>query len=83
MLICFGVAWPFTIHKAYTTKSNGGMSLIFLLVVVAGYIAGIINNVISGITYVIFFYIANLIMVTVNTLLFISNMRYKECEVRP
>ena len=82
MLICFGVAWPFTIHKAYTTKSNGGMSLIFLLVVIAGYAAGIMNNVIGGITYVIIFYLANLIMVTVNTILFINNIRYEKCEVR-
>lgn len=75
MLLCFGVAWPFSIRKAYITKSNGSMSLMFLLVVIAGYIAGMINNVINGIDYVICFYIVNTVMILVNTYLFIQNAK--------
>jgi hypothetical protein len=75
MLLCFGVAWPFSIRKAYITKSNGGMSIMFLLVVIFGYIAGIINNVINGINYVIYFYVANMAMIIVNTYLFVQNAK--------
>jgi hypothetical protein len=57
------------------TKSNGSMSLMFLLVVIAGYIAGIINNVINGINYVIYFYIANMVMIIINTFFFLQNAK--------
>jgi len=80
MLLCFGIAWPFSIRKAYVTKSNGGMSLMFLLVVIAGYIAGIINNAINGVNYVIYFYIANMAMIIVNTYLFLRNAKYEKNE---
>jgi len=78
MLLCFAAAWPFSIRKAYISKSNGSMSLFFLLVVVVGYIAGITNNVLNGINYVIYFYIANMVMVIINTVLFLRNVRYEK-----
>jgi len=76
MLLCFGIAWPFSIYKAYRTRSNGSMSLIFLLTVIVGYIAGMINNIINGMNYVIYFYAANMVMIIINTCLFIRNARY-------
>ena len=44
MLICFGAAWPFSIYKSLKSKSTAGKSLIFLIVVEVGYIAGIIHK---------------------------------------
>ena len=39
MLVCFGMAWPFSIHKSYTTRQVGSKSLLFLVALLIGYIA--------------------------------------------
>jgi len=78
MLLCFAAAWPFSIRKAYVSKSNGSMSFFFLFVVIIGYIAGITNNVLHGVNYVIYFYIANMVMVIINTILFLQNMKHEK-----
>jgi len=31
MLVCFGAAWPFSIYKSYTSRSNAGKSIFFYL----------------------------------------------------
>jgi Flp pilus assembly protein TadB len=77
MLLCFGFAWPFSIHKAYVSRSTQGTSLFFLYVVIAGYIAGMINNVINGLNYVIWFYIINTVMIMINVFLLLRNRRYE------
>ncbi|MDR2866881.1 MAG: hypothetical protein LBV13_05740 [Methanomassiliicoccaceae archaeon] len=78
MLLLFGVAWPFSIRKAYKTKSNGGMSLFFIVIVLFGYFAGMINNIINGMNYVMLFYVANSLMIVINIYLFIRNMKYEK-----
>ena len=30
MMLCFGSAWPFSIYKSYTSRSNKGKSVWFL-----------------------------------------------------
>ena len=42
MLLCFGAAWPFSIHKSVVSHSVEGKSLAFLLIVWAGYLAGVL-----------------------------------------
>ena len=44
MLVCFGAAWPFSIVKAYRSRENGGKSLLFLIVIFIGYLAGTANK---------------------------------------
>jgi hypothetical protein len=41
MLICFGAAWPFSIWKQWRARRTEGRSLRFLVMVLAGYAAGI------------------------------------------
>jgi uncharacterized membrane protein len=41
MLVCFGAAWPFSIWKQWRTQRTEGRSLRFIVMVLAGYIAGI------------------------------------------
>jgi len=77
MLLCFGVAWPFSIRKAYVSKSTKGASLIFLIIVIIGYIAGMINNMINGMNYVIIFYIANTVMIVINVIVIARNAGYE------
>ena len=81
MLICFGIAWPFSIYRSYTSRSTSGKSLIFLVIVIIGYIAGITNKILTGIDYVIYLYILNTIMVTIDALLYVRNKRYAEDKV--
>jgi len=81
MLICFGIAWPFSIYRSYTSRSTNGKSLIFLVIVIIGYIAGITNKILTGIDYVIYLYILNTIMVTIDSLLYIRNKRIQEKEL--
>ena len=41
MLICFGASWPFAIYKTWKARRVEGKSLVFLMLVGAGYLAGI------------------------------------------
>ena len=75
MLICFGVAWPFSIYKSYKSCKNSGKSVVFLYAVVIGYIAGILHKLIYDYDVVIFLYILNSLMVTVDILLYYRNNR--------
>ena len=45
MLLCFGAAWPFSIYRSYKSKKCDGKSLVFLLIILAGYISGMVHKV--------------------------------------
>jgi hypothetical protein len=73
MLICFGAAWPFSIYKSYKTKSVQGKSPIFLVVILVGYVSGILNKALFNYDRVIYLYILNLVMVSMDLALYIKN----------
>lgn len=75
MLLCFGVAWPFSIHKSLTSHSVKGKSLAFLLIVWFGYVTGILHKIFYHPDVVVVFYIINLTMVSVDALLYLRNRR--------
>ena len=68
MLICFGASWPINARKAYKARTTRGTSLLFLLLILTGYIAGILSKFlnkaymdsISTKWYVLVFYFLNL-----------------------
>lgn len=66
MLVCFGASWPFSAYKTWQTKSVQGKSGIFLLLVIIGYVAGIIHKLIYKLDAVIWLYALNAIMVLVD-----------------
>ncbi len=41
MLICFGASWPISISKSLRTRQVAGKSLVFMLLVFVGYLAGL------------------------------------------
>ena len=76
MVICFGLSWPMSVYKSWTSSTARGKSLPFELFILLGYLSGIVGKLVSGsITYVFAFYILNTVMVTADILLYIRNAR--------
>jgi len=86
MLICFGFAWPLSIYKSFVSKKTAGKSLLFLIVLQIGYVAGILfklseyqanvkinPNVTVSIN--LYLYILNFVMITIDELLFLRNRK--------
>ena len=75
MLVCFGFSWPLNVIKAYRAKTSKGTSLPFILLIIAGYIAGISAKLITGqINYVLIAYILNLAIVSLNVVVYFRNV---------
>ena len=73
MLICFGAAWPFSIYKSLKSKSTKGKSSLFMIILIIGYVFGILNKLLVKYDYVIYLYIINAVMVGIDLILFYKN----------
>ncbi|AEJ60858.1 hypothetical protein Spith_0578 [Spirochaeta thermophila DSM 6578] len=82
MLLCFGAAWPFSIHTSYVSRSTRGKSLLFLLVLLIGYTSGIIHKLFYARDPVLLLYILNWTMVGIDTLLYLRNRRMEREALR-
>ena len=81
MLVCFGLSWPISVYKSIKSKSTQGKSVVFIVAIIIGYISGIIGKIINDqLTYVLIIYCFNLIVVSVDLVLFFIN-RKREKEV--
>jgi len=78
MLVCFGFSWPFSIYKSWKTQTVGSKSLVFLVLIVIGYFAGIIHKVLYSRDYVIALYAINAIMVLIDMGFYFRNKRIME-----
>jgi membrane protein DedA with SNARE-associated domain len=70
MLLCFGSSWPASIYKSFSLKNVSGKSLLFLWLVFIGYIFGTVNKIVTGIDWVMVFYILNGSMVFIDLVLY-------------
>ena len=75
MLLCFGAAWPFSIYRSYTSGTTGGKSVVFLIVILVGYAAGIANKLFYRFDNVVYLYLLNMLMVGVDTALGFRNRK--------
>jgi len=75
MLLCFGAAWPFSIYKSWKSRSSKGKSAVFLVILLCGYLAGIFHKILYSYDEVIFLYMLNFVMVSVDLGFFIRNRR--------
>lgn len=82
MLLCFGFAWPFSIRKSYVSRSNNGKSLVFLIVVIIGYLAGILHKILYNYDLVIWFYVLDMTMVIIDTSIYVRNYRLGHRKTR-
>ena len=75
MLVCFGAAWPFSIYKSYSSRSNAGKSIFFLLVVLTGYLSGMLHKLIYSFDPLIYLYMLNFCLVSTDVILYFRNKR--------
>mgnify|MGYP003553699732 CR=1 FL=1 len=77
MLICFGLSWPISVVKNIKAHTAKNMSLKFILLIIAGYIAGIAAKFVSGtFNYVLAVYFFDLVAVSVNLIVYFINTGY-------
>ena len=76
MLVCFGFSWPISVVNNYRSRTAKGMSPFFILLIMAGYLSGITAKLLSGdCSFVLAVYILNLILVSVNLLIYFRKVR--------
>lgn len=75
MLFCFGLSWPFAIVRSFRARSVKGKSLVFLVLLLLAYIAGILHKAIYSFDIVIALYIYNFVMVATDIALYARNFR--------
>ena len=75
MLVCFGFSWPFSILKSIRSRSTRGKSLVFMLLVLCGYIFGLIHKLLYSRDWVIWAYAAAMLLVVIDLLLYVRNWR--------
>ena len=77
MLISFGFSWPCNAIKSYKARTAKGKSIQFLILILFGYVCGIISKLTapSFKWYVMFFYILNFCMVFIDFLLYFRNRK--------
>lgn len=76
MLICFGLSWPFNISKSLRSRTAKGKSVVFEILIIVGYLCGLTGKLLTGdVSYVVFFYIADILMVATDLVLTLRNRR--------
>ena len=83
MVVSFGASWPFNVVKSYKARTTKGKSLLFLCLILFGYVAGITSKFLnegymaSFATkwYVLVFYFLNLFMVSADLILYVRNCK--------
>lgn len=83
MIVSFGASWPMNVMKSWKARTAKGKSLMFLLLILFGYVAGITSKLINEAYmaqfaqkwYVLIFYILNFVMVGIDTVLYFRNKR--------
>ncbi|MBQ8687412.1 MAG: hypothetical protein IJ512_02535 [Ruminococcus sp.] len=74
MMICFGFSWPMNLVKNYQSRTAKSMSLPFILLLIAGYTAGIVAKVMLGqMNWVLVIYLINLAMILMNLCVYFRN----------
>ncbi|HRF36698.1 MAG TPA: hypothetical protein PLZ09_05315 [Clostridia bacterium] len=89
MLVCFGCSWPISVYKSIKIRTSVGKSAVFNILLIVGYIAGIVSkflkmepfmiaNAADGLKKGIFIfalimYFGNLAMITANLVLYYMN----------
>ncbi len=83
MLLCFGFSWPLNVYRNYRSCSTKGMSLIFILLIIVGYVAGITAKIITrNFSYVLIVYFFNLAVVSLNVFIYFRNKKLEKMPIK-
>ena len=87
-IFCFGLSWPISIRKSWTSRTAKGKSLFFEIFLLVGYIFGIVRKVIlfanavsagqsEGFLFYLswFFYVLNFIEISIDVALYFRNVK--------
>ena len=66
MLVCFAASWPVSILKSLRTKNVSGKSEFFLILILLGYISGVIYKIFYNPNFATYVYIFNTLLVAVD-----------------
>ena len=86
MLVLFGISWPFNLAKSIRSKSTKGKSLVFLILIDFGYIAGMLSKFFSTTFdwssdwWIFMFYVINFIMVSADIVMYFINRNREKIE---
>ena len=69
-LLCFAVSWPVSIAKSLRTKVVIGKSPLFMSLIILGYIFGIIHKSQYSNDIVIWLYVFNAVLVSIDLFLY-------------
>lgn len=84
MIFCWGLSWPISIHKSYTSRTTKGKSIVFEIFILIGYICGIIRKSLQikmglSMDWIFIlgfvFYIINMTAVIIDMCLWVRNYR--------
>lgn len=87
MILCFGLSWPISIKKSYTSRTAKGKSLFFEVFIWIGYIFGIVRKFMllnqnpdqEWLFYLAWaFYFLNIIEISIDMLLYFRNKKLDE-----
>ena len=80
MLLGFGLAWPSNIYKSLKSRTAAGRSLTFQWAILFGYVCGITHKILYSNDIVLYLYILNFIMVSIDTALYFRNRRLDQAR---
>lgn len=84
MILCFGLSWPISIKKSYSSRTAKGKSLFFEVFIWIGYVFGIVRKFIllsqnpdqEWLFYLaLAFYFLNIAEITIDMLLYFRNKK--------
>ncbi len=88
MLLCFGFSWPISLYNHVKAKTAKTMNLKFIILIIVGYIAGIISKIISGRyiepmhIFVLIVYLINLVVVSLNLVVYFVNRNKDNAKLK-
>ena len=89
MVALFGASWPFNIIRAYKARTTKGTSIWFTLLILVGYVMGIVSKITAAVAhgagywnflkiFAFVFYCINLCMLTIALLIYFRNKKLDE-----
>ncbi len=77
MIFCFGLSWPISIRKSWTSRTAKGKSLFFEVFLLIGYIMLFAAGQGDGFLFYLswFFYILNFVEISIDVALYFRNVK--------